>query len=200
MRDKFYQVMKKSQIILLPLAIILVAGIAYASSGGGEPIDHAKQMKDFGWRILNTAILVFFLYKMAWKKMKAFFVDRREAIKAQMDQSEAAKAEAEQKFKEYSDRLEKATGEITGIADMIKAQGVAEREKIIESAKKSSEKMKEDATARMDQEYKKASKRLRIEAAELSVLMAEDILKKSVKPQDHETMVKDFLERMVRQN
>ncbi len=197
MRNTFYQILKKS---LLPLFITLIAGVAYASSGGGEPVDHAAQMKDFAWRILNTAILVFFLYKLAWKKMKAFFVDRREAIKAQMDQSEAAKAEAEQKFKEYSDRLEKATGEITGIADMIKAQGVAEREKIVESAKRSSEKMKEDAKARMDQEYKKASERLRIEAAELSVLMAEDILKKSVKPQDHEIMVKDFLERMVRQN
>jgi F-type H+-transporting ATPase subunit b len=197
MRIKFYQLLKKS---LLPLSITLIAGVAYASSGGGEPVDHAAQMKDLAWRVLNTAILVFFLYKMAWKKMKAFFVDRREAIKAQMDQAEAAKAEAEQKYKEYSDRLEKATGEITGIADMIKAQGVAEREKIIESAKKSSEKMKEDAKARMEQEYNKASKRLRIEAAELSVLMAEDILKKSVKPQDHETMVKDFLERMVKQN
>jgi len=197
MRSKFYLIFKKS---LLPLCFTLIAGIAYASSGGGEPIDHAAQMKDLAWRVLNTAILVFFLYKLAWKKMKGFFVDRREAIKAQMDQAETAKAEAEQKFKEYSDRLEKATGEITGIADMIKAQGVAEREKIIESAKRSSEKMKEDAKARMDQEYKKASGRLRIEAAELSVLMAEDILKKSVKPQDHENMVKDFLERMVKQN
>jgi F-type H+-transporting ATPase subunit b len=117
-----------------------------------------------------------------------------------MDQAEVAKAEAEDKFKEYSDRLDKATGEIAGIAEMIKAQGVAEREKIIESAKNSSEKMKEDAKARMEQEYNKASKKLRIEAAELSVLMAEDILKKSVKPQDHENMVKDFLERMVKQN
>ena len=197
MRNKFFQVLKNS---LLPLFLILIAGAAYASSGGGEPVDHAAQMKDLAWRVLNTAILVFFLYKMAWKKMKGFFVDRREAIKAQMDQAETAKSEAELKFKEYSDRLEKATGEITGIADMIKAQGVAEREKIVESAKRSSEKMKEDAKARMDQEYKKASDRLRIEAAELSVLMAEDILKKSVKPQDHETMVKDFLERMVRQN
>jgi F-type H+-transporting ATPase subunit b len=197
MRNKFYQVLKKS---LLPLLFTLIAGIAYASSGGGEPVDHMAQMKDLGWRVLNTAILVFFLYKMSWKKIKGFFVDRREAIKAQMDQAESAKTDAEQKFKEYSDRLEKATGEITGIADMIKAQGVAEREKIIESAKRSSEKMKEDAKARMDQEYKKASDRLRVEAAELSVLMAEDILKKSVKPQDHENMVKDFLERMVKQN
>lgn len=197
MRNKLYQVLKRS---LPPLLITLVAGVAYASTGGGEPVDHVAQMKDLGWRVLNTAILLFFLYKLAWKKMKGFFVDRREAIKAQMDQAEEAKAEAEQKFKEYSERLEKATGEIVGIADMIKAQGVAEREKIIESAKRSSEKMKEDAKARMDQEYKKASERLRVEAAELSVLMAEDILKKSVKPQDHENMVKDFLERMVRQN
>ena len=196
MKDKYIGLIKT----LLPVFLTLLASAALASSGGESGGDAAGQWKDFGWRILNTVILLAILYKLMWAKMKGFFVDRREAIKAQMDQAETAMAEAEDKFKEYSDRLDKATGEIAGIAEMIKAQGVAEREKIIESAKNSSEKMKEDAKARMEQEYNKASKKLRIEAAELSVLMAEDILKKSVKPQDHENMVKDFLERMVKQN
>lgn len=198
MKDKYIGLIKT----LLPVFLTLLASVALASSGGESGGgDHAAgQWKDFGWRMLNTVILLAILYKLMWAKMKGFFVERREAIKDQMDQAETAKAEAEDKFKEYSDRLDKATGEIAGIAEMIKAQGVAEREKIIESAKSSSEKMKEDAKARMDQEYNKASKKLRIEAAELSVLMAEDILKKSVKPQDHENMVKDFLERMVKQN
>lgn len=197
MRNKFFQTLRN---FLLPLFFVLLATAAFASSGG-ESGDHGSgQLKDFAWRMLNTVILVVILYKLMWSKLKGFFVERREAIKLTMEQSEIARAEAEKKYQEYTDRLTKATDEITGIAEMIKSQGVAEREKIIESAKKSSEKMKEDAKARMEQEYKKASDRLRVEAAELSVLMAEDILRKSVKPQDHENMVKDFLERMVRQN
>ena len=130
----------------------------------------------------NFIVLAFVLYKLLWKKIKVFFGDRREGIKASMEQAQEAKGEAEQKFNEYSQRLEKASDEITKIADLIREQGHVEREKLIESAKKSSEKMKEDVKARMEQEYRKATDRLRVEAAELSVLMAEDMLKRSVKP------------------
>jgi len=83
---------------------------------------------------------------------------------------------------------------------MITAQGEAEKKKIIEDAKRTAEKMKADAKARIDQEFKKVRNQLRKEAAELSVEMAETILKKEVKKNDHEFMVKDFLDRMVRLN
>ena len=83
---------------------------------------------------------------------------------------------------------------------MIKAQGVAEKEKIIEEAKRTAEKMEEDSKARMDQEFKKALNQLRTEAAGLSIKMAEEILKKNIKEKDHENMVNDFLDRMVSRN
>ena len=76
---------------------------------------------------------------------------------------------------------------------MIKAQGLAEKEKIIESARITAEKMKEDAQARSEQELKKARSQLRAEAVELSVQMAEEILKKNIKKGDHENIVKDYL-------
>ena len=144
--------------------------------------------------------VAFILYKLAWGKIRNFFVGRREGIKVALEEAVAAKAEAEQKFSEYSDRLTKATDEIVGISEMIKSQGRIEKEKIIESANASAEKMKEDAQARMEHDLKSASNRLRAEAAELSVKMAEDVLKKTIKEKDHEEMVKDFLNRMVKQN
>lgn len=176
----------------------LSASAAYASGGGGE--EGHGIWTDFAWRMLNFAILAFFIYKLAWAKMKDFFIGRREGIKASLEEAVVAKEEAEKKYQEYASRLEKATAEIADISEMIKAQGAAEKERIIESAKKTAEKMKEDSQLRMDQELKKASGQLRLEAAQLAVQMAEDMLVKSIKKEDHDKMVNDSLDRMVKLN
>ena len=183
--------------VLLVMLMALV-GVACASSEGGE--HHGSNLIDFGWRLLNFTVLAVVLYKLAGGKIKEFFVGRREGIKATLEGAQTAKAAAEVKFKEYSERLNKATGEIEQISEMIKSQGRAEKEKIIESAKISAAKMKEDAKARMEQDMKAARNGLRTEAAELSVKMAEDVLVKIVKENDHDAMVKDFLDRMVQRN
>ncbi|MBW2600119.1 MAG: F0F1 ATP synthase subunit B [Deltaproteobacteria bacterium] len=163
--------------------------------------DHGKaKLVNFGWRIFNFVVLFVILYKLSAKAIRNFFAGGRESIKASLEGAIAAKEEAEKRLREHSDRLDKATSEIQGIADMIKAQGLAEKEKIIEEAKKTAEKMKEDSKARMDQEFKEALKQLRTEAAELSVKMADEILKKNIKKKDHENMVNDFLDGMVSRN
>ena len=177
---------------------LLIIGIAYASGGEGGGEGHGGLMKDFAWRVGNFLILMFILYKLGWKSIKNFFVGRRDEIKQSLEDAVAAKEAAEKKFKEYSDRLDKANEEIGQISEMIKSQGEVEKEKIIESAKVSATKMKEDAQARMEQDFKTASNQLRAEAAQLSVEMAEEVLKKTIKEQDHDIMVKDFVNRMVK--
>jgi len=60
--------------------------------------------------------------------------------------------------------------------------------------------MKEDAQARIEQELSKASTQLRNEAVVLSVQMAEEILKKSITTQDHETMIREYVDKVVSKN
>ena len=124
---------------------------------------------------------------------------RKQALKYHPDKNPGDKA-AEEKFKEYEAKLTKATDDIQNISEMIKAQGHAEKQKLIADAEKTAEKMKEDARARMDQELKKAGSQLRAEAVELSVKVAEDILKRNVSREDHEKMVKEYMDRMVKEN
>lgn len=163
--------------------------------------DHGKaKLIDFGWRFLNFVVLFVILYKLSAKAIRNFFAGGRESIKASLEEAVTAKEEAEKRLREHSDRLDKATAEIQEITDMIKAQGLAEKEKIIEEAKRAAEKMKEDSRAGMDQEFKGILNQLRTEATELSVKMAEEILKKNIKEKDHENMVNDFLDRMVSRN
>jgi F-type H+-transporting ATPase subunit b len=182
--------------IVYPLSLVtLMAVCAYAEGGGGH--EEATNWKDFAWRTLNFAILMGFLYWLLAPKLKSFFVERRKNIKTSLEAAAAAKADAENKYKEYAAKLEKATDEIADIAESIKAQGVIEKERIIEDAKKAAAKIKEDAQARMEQEFKKASSQLRLEAAKLSVQMAEDILKRSITTADHDAMVRDYLDKVV---
>jgi F-type H+-transporting ATPase subunit b len=186
--------------VLSILAFVLLQTAVVYASGGGEGEHEPIKWMDFFWRTLNFVILVGFLVWLGGNRIKEFFVDRRENIKNSLSDALAAKEEAEKKYKELSDKLEKATGEISEISDMIKAQGLAEKEKIIEDAKKASEKLKEDAQRRVEQEFKKASNQLRAEAVALSVEVAGDILKKNITTEDHENMVRDYLDKVVRKN
>jgi len=185
--------------LLSILTLVLTSSVAYASEGGGHE-DTVKLWIDFAWRIFNFGLLVWFLYWVAAKKIKEFFVDRRDNIKATIEEKITEKEETEKKFREYSLRLDKATEEIKNIFEMIKAQGLTEKEKIIEDAQKAAAKMIEDTQARMEQELKAARNQLRSEAAELSVAMAEELLKKNINQELHENMVKDYLDKVVKKN
>ena len=160
------------------VSVLIMAVDVYASAGGGESKGH--NWVDFAWRALNFLVLAGFLYWLLAKKIKEFFAGRRDDIKIALEQAMAAKEEAEKKYKEYTAKLEKATEEIACISEMIKAQGLAEKERILEDAKKAAVKMKEDTQARVEQELKKAGNLLRTEAVKLSVEMAEELLKRNI--------------------
>lgn len=177
------------------LMILFSVCVAYAS-GGGEGND-ASQWKGFAFKTLNAVLIIGFLVWMLAPKIKAFFSGRRQEIKETLETTAVQKAEAEKQYREYAEKIDKASLEIDGIFEMIKAQGDVEKQKIIEDANKVAQKMKEDAQARLEQELKKASGQLRSEAVMLSVQMAEEILKKNITTQDHEAMVKEYMDKVV---
>ncbi len=187
--------------LLLSLLFVLVSGcVAFASGGGEGGHDSSGQWKSFAFKTLNAVLIIGFLAWMLAPKIKEFFSGRRQEIKESLETTAVQKAEAEKQYREYAEKIDKASLEIDGIFDMIKAQGVVEKQKIIEDAEKVAKKMKEDAQARLEQELKKASSQLRNEAVALSVQMAEEILKKNVTTQDHEGMVKEYMDKVVTKN
>ncbi|MDD4091844.1 MAG: ATP synthase F0 subunit B [Smithellaceae bacterium] len=187
--------------ILLSLVFLLVSvGLVLASGGEGGEGHSGTQWKDFAWKTVNAVLIIGFLVYLLAPKIKSFFAGRRQEIKESLENATVQKAEAEKQYREYAEKIDKASQEIDGIFEMIKAQGVVEKQKIIEDAHKVAQKMKEDAQARIEQELKKASGQLRTEAVALSVQMAEEILKKNITKQDHETMVREYMDKVVNKN
>lgn len=180
---------------LLPLAAapLLLAGAAHAATGSQGGPDYV----DFGWRVFNFAVLVGLGYWLLAHKVKTFFSDRRRGIKSALAESAASRAAAQKTFQEYEAKLTRATGEIEAIGAMITAQGQAEKERLIAEGHRAAEKMRADAQARMAQAFGRASQELRAEAVRLSTEMAEELLKKNVRPADHEALVRDYIEKVV---
>lgn len=182
--------------LLLSLLIVLLSVCMLYASGGGHGED-ASLWKGFAFKTLNAVIIIGLLVWMLAPKIKDFFSGRRQEIKESLETTAVQKADAEKQYREYAEKIDKASLEIDGIFEMIKAQGVVEKQKIIEDANKVAQKMKEDAQARLEQELKKASSQLRSEAVALSVEMSEEILKKNITAQDHEAMVKEYMDKVV---
>jgi F-type H+-transporting ATPase subunit b len=179
--------------------VLVLACVVYASGGEGHE-GGADLWKGFAFKTLNAVIIAGFLVWMLAPKIKDFFAGRRQDIKESLESTAVQKADAEKQYREYAEKIDKASLEIDGIFEMIKAQGVVEKQKIIDDAGKVAEKMKEDAQTRIEQELQKASGQLRSEAVALSVQMAEEILKKSITAQDHEAMVKEYMDKVVNKN
>jgi len=169
---------------------------AYASGGGEAGGQEGPNWSNFFWRSVNFLVLGGLLYWLLAKKVKAFFTGRRDGLRTALDEAATARETAEKKFREYSAKLDKASGEIEQISAMIRSQGFSEKERIIAEARKAAEKIKEDNRMRIEQEFSKASQQLRSEAVRLSAQMAEALLKKHIQAADHEAMVKDYIEKV----
>jgi F-type H+-transporting ATPase subunit b len=190
----------KKKLFFFTLFIFLISiSIAFAAAEG-EGGKGSKEWIDLGKKTFDFVVLMGLLYWLLAAQIKEFFSGRRVEIKKNLEESVEKKAEAEKKYREYSEKIDKASVEIDGIFEMIKAQGVTEKQKIIEDAEKAAKKMKEDAHARIEQELKGASDQLKEQAVQLSVKMAEEILKRSITAQDHEAMVKEYMDKVVIRN
>jgi F-type H+-transporting ATPase subunit b len=190
----------KKKIFFFTLFIFLISiSIAFAAAEGEGGHD-SKEWIDLGKKTFDFIVLVGLLYWLLAAQIKEFFSGRRAEIKKTLEESVEKKAEAEKKYREYSEKIDKASVEIDGIFEMIKAQGITEKQKIIEDAEKAAIKMKEDARMRIEQELKGASDQLKAQAVQLSVQMAEEILKRSITAQDHEVMVKEYMDKVVIRN
>ena len=171
------------------------------ASGGGEAGGHeGPNWINFFWRSINFLALAGVCYWLMAKKVREFFAGRRAGIRTALAEAVTARETAQKQFEEYSAKLDKATGEIDQIGEMIKTQGLAEKARIIDDARKAAEKMREDTQARMEQEFNKAVRQLRVEAVRLSTEMAEELLKKQIRATDHEAMVNEYLEKVVNKN
>jgi F-type H+-transporting ATPase subunit b len=177
---------------------LLVPGLALAADaehGGGGLISVdwslAVQMANF---IALLVILYFLLYKPLLAKME----ERTLAIKKSLEAAEAARAEAARQQEENAARLRAAYAEAQAIRAAALKEAAEEQRKLVEAARREAQQLVESAKAQMEADVRRAREELRREVSEIAITVAEKLIRKSLRDEDHRRIVEDTIARIGR--
>jgi F-type H+-transporting ATPase subunit b len=162
----------------------------WASGGGGG------FSTEVIWQIVAFAFLLFFLARMLKKPLGSFLVKRKEEIRTSLDQASRKRSEAQRLLEEWEKKLESLSREIQGLQETIRQEGEEERKRIVERAQEEGDRVRKQAQIIAEQEVKKAQAALKKEMVDLSLELAEKLLKEAIQPQDQERLVREYIGKM----
>ncbi len=194
-----YLMIKKSNVIMLVIAVFLLSyiGVAFGSSGS-EHDSHGPK----GWvatdtyRVMNFAVLAIGLFLLLRKPASQALNARIKGIKDQLSELEAKKKEAEENLAQYNERLlllDNETGKI--INEYIK-QGNEAKVRILEEAKSAAEKLQEQARRNIAHEFELAKSKLQKEILEKALVKAKELINSKITTKDQDRLVNEYLKHL----
>lgn len=179
---------------LLSLLLVSTAAVATAAE---EAAGHAgipwyeilKQSVNF---LILVGVLVYFLRK----PLASFLKDRTELLRRSIEEASRAREAAAEKLASVEERLSRLSGEIEELHRKMDGEADEEARRLRESALAEIRRVQEQVQFAADQEVRKARQELRQEAAGLSAKAAEEILARTITPEDQDRMVRENIEKL----
>lgn len=184
--------------ILLAAALLLLGpGLALAASGGDEHGGGFISLdKSLIVQAVNFLVLLFVLYRVAYRPLLAKMEERSAAIKKSLEEAQAARAEAARQQEENAARLRAAHAEAAQIREQALREAAEEQRRLVEGARTEAQRLVETARAQMEADVRRAREELRREVADLATGVAETLVRKSLRDDDHRRIVADAVARI----
>ena len=143
------------------------------------------------WKFINLAVFVAILVFILTRKVKLgeAFRTRRETIRRDLDRAQQERDAAVAKLKEVEERLARLDSEVAKIQEQSKREAADERDRIAKSTEIELTKIKEQAQREIESAGKAAKHELQRYAAETSVRMAEELIRRDMKPEDDARLI-----------
>ena len=148
-------------------------------------------LPDYGllfWMLLSFSIVLFILRKFAWKPILKVLKDRDETIAKSIDSAKQAKEEMERLHEDNKKILAEARRE----RDKLLKNATDTKNKIIrqaeEEAKTKANQIMQDTHLEIENQKQKIISEIKKEVAELSINIAEKIIKKELQPENKQKM------------
>jgi F0F1-type ATP synthase membrane subunit b/b' len=166
----------------------------HASTGGHEAHDvHHPGVGELLYPALNFAIFVFLLVRFLRGPIRELFRDRTARLREGLEAGMRARREAE----ELRAVLARDLQELPALQERLRAdlRATAEREGdlLIASGREAAARIVHEAQQLAAQEYAAARERLRAETSEEALREATAMLRTSIRPEDQERFVRDFV-------
>ena len=156
------------------------------------------------WKFINLAIfvagLVYILAKVRLGEPKLTlgerFRNRKETIKRELAHAQQERDVALRKLREVEERLGRLDTEVATIKEQSVREAAEERERIARSTETEIVKLSEQALREIESAGKAAKKELRRFTAAESVRLAEEIVRREMKPEDDARLIGSNIEEL----
>ena len=181
-------------VVCLGVALALVGpAAAWAASEGGHEGGLISLDKSLIVQAINFLILLFILKRLLYKPFLAKMGERTQAIQKSLDEAQAARAEATRQQEENETRLRAAHAEAAAIRAQAMKEASEEQKRLVEAARAESQRLVESAKAQMDADVRRAREELRREVADLATAVAEKLVRRSLRDEDHRRIVAEAI-------
>ena len=143
--------------------------------------------------ILNFLILVYVLKKLLWVPLTKFLDDRAKGIEESIRAAEVNREEAQRLVEQQEEALRKARMEAREIVDRGIAEANREARRVRHEGEKQAAKIIDQGRADIALEVEQAKLELRNQTADLSVALAERILRRTLGEEDHRVLIETSL-------
>jgi len=149
------------------------------------------------WKFVNLALFVGLLvYVLMKADIRGAFRARGESIKAELEKARTERDAALAKLKEVEERLAGMSEQISSINQRSKTEVEQERKRIAQSTQEEVAKLTAQAQRDIENAAKVAKNDLRNFAAEQSIRMAEDLIRRDMRPEDDARLMMHNVEEM----
>lgn len=189
---------------------LLVAGQAWAGGHGAEAAGdaadhHAPHIANWwnfsdhhapalGWLMVTFVVFAGGMAFALRGPLSNYLEARSENIRSAIQEAADAKAEAEERAREYESRIAKLDDELVALKAEFKAQGEAERDRLKAAGEAVAARIAKDAEDTISAEMRRAEAALQAEAAKLAVQSARAALSSEVKADDQSRLHASFLQ------
>ena len=147
----------------------------------------------FVWTILTFLLLFAVLAKFAWKPLLKMLKDREDFIKSSLEDAETAQQELARLNSERKEILNKARGEAQTILSQGKVAATKLKEETLNDAKEKAKAIVNDAEKQIQVEKDKAIAEIKGEVVNLSLSVAEKLIKKNLSVDDNKALIDESL-------
>jgi F-type H+-transporting ATPase subunit b len=145
---------------------------------------------------LNFGVLLMILYGFLWDPIIRFIDERRASIRRRLADAEASRSEAEDLAELRRRELGQLRSERAGILDQARRTAEQERDQIVGRAREEADRLAEQAQERIAEEVREASVLLRADVADLVAEIAETVLKREIRREDHARIIAEMADRL----
>lgn len=177
------------------IAVLLLGSLpspALAAEGGGL----INLDKSLIIQAINFLLLLLILAKLLYRPLLTKMEERTQAIRKSLDEAEAARAEAQRERDDNVAKLRAAHAEAQAIRAAALREAAEEQRRLVEGARAEAARLVESARSEMAQDVRRARQELRQEVSDLAIAVAEKLIHRSLRDEDHRRIIRDAIARV----